>query len=53
MLDGILFTDIGEDEVSTPAADNVTGVKRVTSTPVCMEYTAEEVEETSLLPGAL
>ena len=48
-MDDILFTEIGVNEVSTPAAENEAGVEGATSTPACVEYTPEEVEETSLL----
>ena len=51
-LDDILLTKIGVNGVSAPAAENVAGVECVTSTLACVEYTPEEVEETSLLPDA-
>ena len=52
-LDNILYTNIGVNELTTPAAENVASVESVKSTLTCVEYTPEEVEETSLLPGAL
>ena len=48
-----LFTKKGVNDVSTPAAENVAGVESVTITPACVEYTTEEVEDTSRLSGAL
>ena len=47
-MEEILFTKIRVNEVSTPAAENVAGVESVASVQACMEYTPEEVEETSL-----
>ena len=51
-LDEILFTKIRGNEVNKPETENVAGVESVTSTLTCVEYTPEEVEETSLLHEA-
>ena len=45
-LDGIIFTKIRVNEGSTPAAENVAGVESVASTPACVKYTSDDVEET-------
>ena len=51
-LDEILFAKIRVNEVSSPTAENVARVEGVTSTLSCVEYTPEEIKETSLLPEA-
>ena len=51
-LDGIIFTKISVNEVTTPAPENVAEVESVTSTLTCVECTPKEVEETSLLHEA-
>ena len=51
-MDDILFTKIGVNVVSTRATENVAEVESVTSTLACVEYTREDIEETSLLPEA-
>ena len=51
-VDDILFTKIGVNVVSTRATENVAEVESVTSTLACVEYTREDIEETSLLPEA-
>ena len=49
VLDDIVFTKIGVNEASTPATENVAGVDSVMPVLACVQYTPEEVEETSLL----
>ena len=49
VLDDIIFTEIGVNEASTPATENVAGVESAMSILACVQYTPEEVEETSLL----
>ena len=48
-MDGILFAKVGVNEASTPATENVAGVESAMSILACVQYTPEEVEETSLL----
>ena len=52
VLDDILFTENGVNEVIAPVAESVAGLKGVTFTPAYVEDMPEEVDETSLLPGA-
>ena len=51
-LDEILFTKIRVNEVNKPEAENVAKVESVMSTLTSVEYTLEEVEETTLLHEA-
>ena len=51
-LDEIFFMKIRVNEVNKPEAENVAGVESETSTLTWVEYTPEEVEETSLLHEA-
>ena len=48
-MNDVPFAEIGAKEVNTLAAENVAGMKGVTSTLTCVEYTPDEVEDTSLL----